>query len=54
MKKGKIFKTLAVFTACLGAPLLLTGCKTEDEFNFRVEGEYIQWTEDGKTWTNLV
>ncbi|MBQ8615379.1 MAG: leucine-rich repeat protein [Clostridia bacterium] len=55
MKKGKFFRTLAVFGACLGAPLLLTGCgKDETQINFRVEGEYIQWTEDGKTWTNLI
>lgn len=55
MKKGKIFKTLAIFGTCLCAPLLLTGCgKDETQINFRVEGEYIQWTEDGKTWTNLI
>ena len=55
MKKGKIFKTLAVFGACLSAPLMLTGCKSDnnDDLRFRVQDGYIQYTKDGKTWQNI-
>ena len=56
MKKGKIFKTLAIAGTCLCAPLLLSGCMKESESKiaFRVEDGYIQVTEDGTTWKNLV
>ena len=56
MKKSKFFKALAVVGACMCAPLLFSGCgkSTESKILFRVEGGYIQVTEDGKTWKNLV
>ena len=56
MKKGKIFKTLAVVGACMCAPLVLSGCDKEAESKvaFRVEDGYIQVTEDGTNWKNLV
>ena len=56
MKKGKLFTKLAVFGTCLCAPLLLAGCTKESEskVEFRVQDGYIQVTEDGETWKNLV
>lgn len=55
MKKGKIFKTLAIFGTCLCAPLLLSGCgQNNDNINFRVENGYVQYTKDGKDWENLI
>ena len=56
MRKGKFFKTLAVFGACLGAPLLLTGCQAGDNdlLEFRVQDGYVQYTKDGKTWENII
>lgn len=56
MKKGKIFKTLAIAGICLCAPLLLSGCMKENEskIKFRVEDGYIQVTEDETTWKNLI
>ena len=42
MRKGKFFKTLAIFCACLGAPLLLSGCGKEDDkfyITFMANGE---------------
>ena len=56
MKKGKLFTKLAVFGTCLCAPLLLAGCtkEAESKVDFRVQDGYIQVTEDGETWKNLV
>ena len=56
MKKGKLFTKLAVFGTCLCAPLLLAGCtkEAESKVEFRVQDGYIQVTEDGETWKNLV
>jgi len=56
MKKGKIFRTLAIAGTCLCAPLLLSGCTkdAESKVEFRLQDGYIQVTEDGKTWKNLV
>jgi len=59
MKKGKILKTLAIAGTCLCAPLLLSGCTSGDENktdpqNFRVQDGWVQFTQDGETWTNLI
>ncbi len=56
MKKGKIFKTLAIAGTCLCAPLILSGCdkEVESKVSFRVEDGYIQVTEDGTNWKNLI
>ena len=56
MKKGKIFRTLSVVGACMCAPLVLLGCdkEAESKVSFRVEDGYIQVTEDGTDWKNLV
>ena len=37
-----------------GLVFVVCGFDKTSQINFRVEGEYIQWTEDGKTWNNLV
>ena len=54
--KGKISKTLAVVCACMCAPFALSGCdkEAESKVSFRVEDGYIQVTEDGTNWKNLV
>lgn len=56
MKKGKAFKTLAVFSVCLCTPFILAGCKNDSEskVGFRVQEGYIQVTEDGTNWKNLI
>lgn len=55
MKKSKILKTLTVFGAAVCAPLLLTGCgETQNQIDFRVQDGFIQVTENGKTWINLI
>ena len=56
MKKGKIFKTLAVVGTCMCAPFVLSGCdkEVESKVSFRVEDGYIQVTEDGTNWKDLI
>ena len=57
MKKGKILKTLAIAGTCLCAPLLFSGCSNEnktDPQNFRVQDGWVQFTQDGETWKNLI
>ena len=56
MKKSKIFRTLAVAGACLCAPLVLSGCVQDNssKVNFRIKDGYVQVTEDGKNWKNLI
>ena len=55
MKKSRIFKTLAIFGACLSAPLLLTGCQAGDNglLEFRVQDGYVQYTKDGRVWEDI-
>ena len=59
MKKGKILKVLAIAGTCLCAPLLLSGCSNgnknkTDSQNFRVQDGWVQFTQDGETWINLI
>ena len=57
MKKRNILKILAVIFMIIFTPILIVGCKNQNEpdpQNFRVKDGYIQYTKDGKTWINLI
>lgn len=55
MKKGKFIKALTIFGTAICAPLLLSGCmQSENKVEFRVQDGYIQVTEDGNNWENLI
>ena len=55
MKKSKIFKSLAVFGACALAPLMFTGCKTDNTTNATNDAEiravYALAVDNGYTGT---
>lgn len=58
MKKGNLKKILALTSMgvmALSMPIVLTGCSSDDQFNVRVEGDYVQWQKEGnENWNNLL
>ena len=58
MKKGNLKKILALTSMgvmALSMPIVLTGCSSDDQFNVRVEGDYVQWQKTGdENWNNLL
>jgi len=56
MKKGKFLKAMAIAGTCLCAPLLLTGCRgdNENKTDFRIHDGYLQTTTDGTSWNNII
>jgi len=54
MKKSKFLKTLTIFGTALAAPMLLTGCFGGGSDAIRINDGYIQTSEDGRNWENLI
>ncbi|MBQ4558048.1 MAG: leucine-rich repeat protein [Clostridia bacterium] len=57
MKKGKLKKIIAVTAmgiCALAMPFSATGCFSTSEVDIRVKDGYIQWSDNGKTWENVI